>query len=481
MPHPIRRAAVFCLAAALASCDQPTRSDPPRELGVGMTLEGVVTPGALPVEFTLRLPPGRFRLLLLARSGSAADTLVGHVLNAGGGERGRVTSMGTDTGLLDHASGWVPAGNGDGWRVRVRGQSANDGGAFTVALFPEDPAPEAAPAALAPGQAVEGEVLEVGEDTDEFRLAGVEGEEWIVFAQTSGPRIQVQLYEEPRLIDLGTAQAHEPTAELEERSTGRVRLPRTGQYVVRVLGADADERGAYRIRADRVNRAPESDPPGLQPVTPVEGEIGSVGDADEFTFEAEEWEEVSVAAELVAGMGAGLTMDLLHDGELAARLTAQAPGETVSTGRIALPRAGTWTVRIHGATAGTRAAGTGRYRVTLTRLNLANENAPPLILDGPPVETALDPPGELDEFLFQATAGQTVVLRLSAPASTGPIQAVFINPHGHALFILRTDGGDRFSQPVLLEITGRHVVRVQGTDGGGYGPYTVEVSTVASP
>ena len=473
-----RRTALFCLAIAIAACDSPTRTETVGELSADAAETGVVAPGAAPIEYELVLPPSRFRLLLQARSGSAADTLVAQVIDAAGTERARATSVGTDTERV--ATGWIPQGL-EGWRVRVRGLSANDGGAYTVAIFPEDPAPENVPAALQAGQAVTGESIDFGGETDAFTLSGTAGEEWIVFAQALAGRVTVHLVDTNGSTVLAQVQAHAPTAELEERSTGRIVLPRTGTYTVRAAGADADDRGAYRIRADRVQRAPEADPPALQLGTAVEAEIGSVGDVDEFTFQGTAGQQVSVLAQIVSGMSGGIAVELVRGATVVARAEVPAPAAPLlelAIGRTPLPEDGAYTVRVLGPAAGSTAAASGRYRLTLYRPDNGTEGAAALALDGSPVTAALDAPGDVDDFTFSGTAGQMVVLRLAAAPANAPIEAALLNPAGLGGVAVAAEGDERYSERSTLQSTGTYTVRVFSGSALGMGAYTVEAYTI---
>jgi hypothetical protein len=463
----------FVLAiAALGACDSPTGDDSPRELTGGAPLDGQVTPGGRPQEFVLP-QQGRIILRLQARSGSAKDTLIAELVDGAGNQRGQLRSIGT--AAEPAVSGWLAAG--EERRIRVRGLSTNDGGPFTISIFVEDLRPETASATLTDGVTVEGEAIDEIGDVDEYWLVGTEGETWIFFVQTFGGPVRLEVFGGV----YATAEAGGATGELTERSTGRVTLSSTGTKLVRVSGGRADAHGPYRIRANRVNPAPEASAPALRVGEPVEEEIGAVGDVDEFTFRQEEAGDLRLGAQSLSGLAGGLTMVLGVSGSQHYHELTLTPGAEKMTGDLWIDQGVTYTLRVQGLPVGTAAAGTGRYRVGLYPPNPSNEGAAPLRIDGPPVEAALDPAGDADRFTLYGAEGQRVVMRLSAPSSTGTVQASLTDPWDRTVAVLRTSGGDQLSEPQVLELTGRYIVNVEAaTHGLARGPYTLEISTVSA-
>src|SRR5205807_6417796 len=122
---------------------------------------------------------------------------------------------------------------------------------------------------IAVGETGEGEALDPPGDVDEYTFAGTANQEVAVFLQTFtgsfGPCLTLDLLDqagtlnETRLGNRVTSCATPSTLTGDGRSTGRVILPRTASYTVRVQGIDSDHaQGGYRLRLYPVNRAAES-------------------------------------------------------------------------------------------------------------------------------------------------------------------------------------------------------------------------------
>lgn len=483
-----RATAALALAAAVAACDSPTgekKTDRP-DLEAGTTVQGQVTPGRT-VEYDLVPPAADFRILLQARSGTAADTLVAELVDANGTLAAQVQSVGTDTALAAQASAWLRPPAGDGWRIRVRGRGADDGGAYALRLFAQNPAPETLPAAVTPGQVVQGESLDVGGDVDEFVIQGTAGQEWLVFAQ-SQRFLEVQLVENLTREVVSTTATHSRAATLEENSGGRVRLPRTGEYTLRVFAPLPHEgSNPYRLRVDVVNRAPEGGGAALALGAVAEETIGSVGDVDEFTFSAAAGQEINLLLQLRSGMAGRLTMELLHGTQRVARLEPEAPAaspDDFGTGRIALA-GGVYTVRLYGPAAGTAEQATGSYRLELYPVDPRPEAGGRLVVNGESAADAVDRPGDVDDFTFSGTAGQMVVLHVSGPApSRGRIRAELLGTEGEQLYTdaVLAGNGTVYALRKTLPATGTYRVRVAGQYTGSMatGPYTLGAYTVSA-
>ncbi|HYW08489.1 MAG TPA: hypothetical protein VE913_16135, partial [Longimicrobium sp.] len=333
--------------------------------------------------------------------------------------------------------------------------------------------------------------LEVAGDVDEFRLAGRAGQEWVVFAQGRGAELQ--------LVDSATAQVvraltvHGASAELEEWSTGRVVLPRTGSYLVRVThAAFGSAPNSYRLRVDAVNRAPESGTASLALGAVAGDALEGVGDIDEYTFTGQAGREMNLMVQLESGVSAGLIVELLLAEAPVANVRASVVTATLDengTGRIALPADGTYRVRVSGPAAGKRATATGRYRIELYPVDRRPEAGGPLALDAAPLSSAIDRPGDVDEFRFQGTAGQYAVLAFSGVGTTrGDLMAELVNAQG--ITIVATATRDVYSAPVgysrraQLPSTGTYTVRVTGRTGDASnlasGAYSLEAYTVSA-
>jgi hypothetical protein len=493
MKHPFRIAAALLLAAACG--DSPTGEKPKPELpdiAVGATVEDRVLQGTVD-EFDLVAPSSEFRILLRVTTGSAADTLVAELVGEAGGSAGGVTSVGTDTELTSQASPWLAPTPGVPWRIRVRGLSPAHGGSYTLRLFPRSSGPESRPAAIALNQAVEGEALDVAGDVDEFTLEGTAGDEWIVFAQNSlqpAGQLNVSVIDRASGESAGGVTAPQPSPAVEQYSSGRLRLTKTGTYAVRVTGGDSfnpDARGAYKLRIDRVNYAPESGSATLAPGAVAGDAINSVGDVDEFTFTAAEGQEMNLLVQLQQGMADGLRVELLRGGQpVTEALLATEPAASLNergTGRIALPVAGTYTVRVSGPAYGIPTAATGTYRFELYPVDRRPEAPGSITLDGAVLSNTIDRPGDVDEFPLAGTAGQLVVIHGSGAApGVASLQAEVVNAAGEVVAAVGLNGAaTNYGRRVQLPATGTYTLRVAAPFYTflGTGPYTVGAYTVS--
>ncbi|HEX8320524.1 hypothetical protein [Longimicrobium sp.] len=486
---------IVLAALALAACEPPTGSGKPDipELAAGATVEGVVAPGAS-AAYEVVAPDAEFRILLRARSGRAADTLVAELLDRSGTVITAVRSVGSDTSANGQASVWMAPTDEKRRIIRVRGHGADDGGAYSLLVFARDPAPEAIPQAITLGQVVDGEALDVEGDVDEFTVQGTAGQEWIVFA-ASPAYLDVQLVAPVTDAVVTTTSTATRSAVVEENSSGRVVLPATGTYRVRVA-ARFEQPGLtpYRLRVDAVNRAPESGSAALAPGAIAEEAIGSVGDVDEFTFSAPAGQEMNLFLQLRSALAERLTLQLLRNGEEVARLEtapSAAAQDEFATGRLTLA-GGIYTVRIQGPVRGLPERTTAGYRLELYAIDRRPEAGGPLVLNGATASDAIERPGDIDEFVFQGTAGQRVVIHISGPPPVrGPITAQLVGPNTQLLpesplhpvsVAVGSTATPAYARRMTLNETGPHRVRVGGefTSSMGTGPYTVGVYTVSA-
>jgi hypothetical protein len=503
LPAPARIfAAALACAALLGACDgSPTgggggggAKEPP-PIAAGSVVTGQLAPGDTAAWYTVTpLPSTDVKLLLQARSGSASDTLQADLVDMVTGQVIAWTrSVGTDTTLARQASVWAPAPPaGARWRIRVHRAGADDSGAFSVELFPRNAAPEHLPAAISLGQTVQGESIDVPGDVDEFKLAAQAGQEVILFAQS----VPTGIYIPTALVDsasgqvLATVDFTAPTVALEERSSGRVTLPHAGTYLVRFgnAGDFSTTVGGYRFRVDAVNRAPETAPAAQTMGAVVSETIGSVGDVDEFTFAGHAGQEMNLAVQLVSGMSAGMRVELLQGTQVLAYVDASTPTaslDEMGTGRLALPADGDYTIRISGPPYGAPATATGSYRIELYPVDRRPEVPGTVALDGPMIAGAIDRPGDVDEFPVTGTAGQLVVVHLTAYPVRGDVVAELVSPAGAVVATadvgpLAGPGPNGYSARATLPATGTYTLRVRAVTYRplAAGPYAVEAYTI---
>src|SRR5439155_1559255 len=84
------------------------------------------------------------------------------------------TSAASDTGLFAHATGRFTVAQVGSYVARVTGTDSHflaDTGSYRFFLYPVDRRPEHVPAAIAPGDTVVGEAIDVPGDVDEWRVS----------------------------------------------------------------------------------------------------------------------------------------------------------------------------------------------------------------------------------------------------------------------------------------------------------------------
>lgn len=136
--------------------------------------------------------------------------------------------------------------------VRVTGVP----GPYWFAVFPINRAPEVVPADVGIGDTVGGERLEPVGDIDEFFFVGSAGQNVTVYFQTPQgvteyPGVVLEVVDTSSNAVLGSVSSINPTANLEDLSTGKITLPYSGTFLIRVQGG-SDRAGAtfgdYRFR-----------------------------------------------------------------------------------------------------------------------------------------------------------------------------------------------------------------------------------------
>jgi hypothetical protein len=145
----------------------------------------------------------------------------------------------------------------------------------------------------------------------------------------------------------------------------------------------------------------------------IYGLIEPTGDIDEFTFAGTEGDEVAAFLQtLSGGYFNDLELCLLADAGTADELElgcVRSNGDDTSlwgqsTGRFALPRSTTYTVRVSGV-----GGDTGPYRFQVYPIDRAPEvQAQALALNDTIEGESIAPPGDIDEFTFAGTEGEEV-------------------------------------------------------------------------
>lgn len=478
-----------CAAAVLASCDSATNPGGgtrlPPDSAVPIALDSTVV-GTLDVsgedEFVVNVASTEFRVALQARSGNAGDTVVAEIFDDTKVLRGTVSSAGNGPVLGAQAGPWLKPASGGTWRVRVRRQSGA-GGPYSLRLFSRNPAPEHAAAEVVSGQTVESEKVDVVGDLDTFRFTGRKGEDWVIFLQPTDAYswMTVQLVEEATGKTVGT---HMVTHFAWSTFWSlRMSLPEDGTYLVRVWGEDVALLPGYRFGVKAVNPAPERGDALVEAGQVVAEEIGSIADVDEYRFTVPAGLEALLALQLEGWTRPWLSVDTRQNGAAPVRqVTATRLSSSLdnpSTRRLL--SAGEYVMRLSSEPS----ENFGQYRFTLSFHTALPDVGGVVTLNGPPVESVINEPSDVDEYPFTGTRGDLLVIQISSP-STPPNTIVARIPLGMDQYWMGTRAqGARpgYSQSRALPYTGTYTLRVHSEPDWQAPPayrvpYSVQVYTV---
>ncbi|HEV8398951.1 MAG TPA: hypothetical protein VGQ18_03835 [Gemmatimonadales bacterium] len=337
------------------------------------------------------------------------------------------TAVPADTALYFHSTGRFSAFQTGTYVLRMSGSGSHqvaDTGRYRVYVYAIDRRPEHVPAAIAIGDTVSGEQIELPGDVDEFTFSGTAGEEINAFFQaedgTQETLLQLELLE-PAGTMFRSVQSVGTDTSLLHQATGTMVLPSTGTYRIRVRapGTFMDRsRGPYRFFLYRINRAPESVPATLALGDSVTGEaIDLPGDVDEFTFTAADTTLAGFALTrtgpplltFVQCLRVALVANDSH--QILDKGIPQYCGTTtevaLGTGPFTIP-GGSHTLRVQGV--GSTGAGyTGPYRIVTFPL----DSMPEIAADSMGIPDtvggeSLGLPGDYDVFTFSGRKGQHV-------------------------------------------------------------------------
>lgn len=464
------------LAARVNSAPEGTA--PVIAAGAAATTSAIEFPGDVD-EYSFTLTTATTLNLLLARGADATGTgLSAQILDGSG-----TTPVSTDASVVVYPA--TPststrhlALSPGSYRLRIAGQSSRgDGyrGSYQIQLRTVDPAPETAAAHLAAGDTVRGESLEYAGDIDSFVLAVAPGDTLNVKVLTPGgpnPGIWFAVYDPITKAVRGSSNADEndPSRPLE---SGRLALE-PGDYSLIVQsangGAISTEQGGYQLIVDRVSARPEHRGAGIALGDTVRDEpVDYIGDYDDFYLRGQPGAEL-VARFLwnqgVAGSANGLGALAFIDSSTGAPLAGvSSAGAWQESRRVAFPNAGVLRIRVQAAS-----ARTGSYSFTTIPIDRAPEGRAAAFALGDTVSEAIDPAADIDEFVFQGIAGESVDAFLQAPnglAFFGSVQLELIDlATNSVLATVAATGGslnleDFNRRGIVLPTTGPYRVRIQ--------------------
>lgn len=288
--------------------------------------------------------------------------------------------------------------------------------------------PEIAPDTVMLGDTVATETIFPTGDIDRFTFLGVNHQSVLVsFAGTGTPGDSLKLMfypaHQPSILDL---YAGSGGGTLSDVTSMRLDLPQSGPYEFDIRGATT---GPYAFSIVPFPTTPEAVGDTFALGDTVAGEaIDSPGDLDRFTVTGPPGGYASIAFTAAPGLGSVsiVAFDPVGDTGVVA---LGGPGTALHTPRFRFPAGGTLEVSVaERAESGNRGCHnadchqvykyTGAYSFVVTPIDSAPETASATIIANDTVTTELiDPIGDLDQFTYAGTAGDTLVVEMA----TGPI------------------------------------------------------------
>lgn len=433
-----------------------------------------------------------------ALSGSAGDDLLLDLVDSASGETLRqVFSRGTDAHLESQSTGRfrIPATGTYVARVQSRPIWSEEGrsqGPYRLFLYGVDPTPEGAPAVVAPGEISEIEAIDAVGDVDEFYFTGAVGEELnVLFQSPDGvpDTLVLEVLHQGQVLASTTSPQADST--LDANPTGAFTLPADEQYTVRVSGPprgpSSDATGRYRFELYRVNRQPESASATIPLGAVGHGErIERPGDVDEYTLVLDEGQDFNVFFTAPGTQSDdGWLLEVLPPEGFPRRCavvgTMYPPHacHIGSTGHIRAFVAGSYTVRVGPLLP--RSTRTGDYRIEVYPISPAPESLPQDVAAGVWIQgEGIDRKGDFDEFHFNGTAGEELVLFARPAPGSDPQFFLQFFPPGASVpnAIARVFPWEPASGRFTLPETGVYTLAVTSMEEPGVGSYEFLVHPV---
>lgn len=342
--------------------------------------------------------------------------------------------------------------------------------------------PEHISGVIALDAAITGESLDAPGDVDLFTFTGTSGQIIEPMIHIPGPEgVTLAIcanISTPNGAVLGAVSAFPGDTVLTDFQGGRLTLPTTGIYQIRVnsgrngcfgWGGNGPYVGAYTFDIALIDLAPETASADLAPGDTVTTEgIDRIGDIDLFTVHGTPGTQVNLFLR-----GIGVMMRLEVPGlPMLVSLVADTSLLDTPSGRRTLPDSGKVTVKVTGYYDGPGGT-TGLYQLAVYAIDPAPEVRPAAIaLDDTVTGEAIGFPGDIDRFTFAGTAGQFVNVHLSAVGAlpNGSLALQLFAPNGSSMgaaigsIVTDQDSVDRATGRRELPVTGTYTVEVRGSD-----------------
>jgi hypothetical protein len=367
-------------------------------------------------------------------------------------------------------------------------QTAN----YRVELSAVNRGPESGSAAIQLGTIVQ-EAIDQPADVDEYTFNATAGQQVEIYLQqlaaASAQGVLASIQSDSGQAFAGPAAVSSPPdGDLEQFASGALTIPTTGRYRVVVRGQSSYV-GAYRFEILPIDRAPEHAAAALVSGDTVSNEsIDHVGDVDEFTLSGTAGSEYNVFVEASGAAPHAVTADVVSLPDFSATATPGGlPLLQNATGRFRMPASGSVTIRVHDAS-DRNGLYRGPYRLFAKQILRTPEGVPPTaVVGGPAVNSAIEVPGDIDEYLFSVstpTMANVVFTRASdAVGSTAELRlgkadsaSALLPPDLSLLTTTSISSGHITFQP---GITYRVTIDGLSTRGDGFrGGYSFELRAV---
>lgn len=351
-----------------------------------------------------------------------------------------VVSRGTDSLLTDQSSFRFHLPASGHATIQVAGQTPPGGGAaqarglYQIRVNRVNRSPETAPAALAIGDSVTTERIEIPGDIDEYAVTAPTGDTVNIVVALDSASFVARTDLTTGLVATLSSSGGVPTGGTAPNPLGTPVLSASGtfaispgQYLLRVMDPLTGIRGwrsysgPYRAFLYRIRSQPETAPGVLAIGDTVAEAISPIGDVDVFSFPGTKGDYVDVQLQ---GLGATSASGYQYMLQAASNLnqlasgfvpTASASLRDSRTGRITLPETGTYRITVAPNNGGSLPAERGPYRLAILRLGASPEHhAAALALGEVVSDEALDSPDDVDEFTVHTFGGAEVALFVKA-------------------------------------------------------------------